>query len=72
MAIENLKNERVLLRHERQAVQNLQLAVPVGAHDSFEHLPPLQPTLSSLMVDDSLQAEDFLNSLPRIDALMQF
>ena len=67
LAVENLKNERVLLRHERQAVQNLQLQAPMGANDSFHNLSPLQPALSSLMIDDSFQADEFLNSLPPLN-----
>lgn len=67
MAIENLKSERLLLRHERQAVQNVQFnnsALGDFGHDS---LAPLKPTMSALMIDDSLQADDFLNSLPPLN-----
>ena len=71
LAVDNLTNERILLRHERQAVQNLQLQnTPMGANDSFDmtHLPPLQSTLSSVLVDqDSFQADEFLNSLPPLN-----
>lgn len=68
MAIENLKSERLLLRHERQAVQNIQFNNSALGDLGGDVLPPFQkPTMSALMIDDSFQADEFLNSLPPLN-----
>ena len=42
-AFETLKNERLLLRQERQAVHNLQVSMPRDLNDSGHQIPAMAP-----------------------------